>query len=70
MNPINSPNLQRLKWLGPPAQLALIAAIMLGRIENPSFDFSIGALTGFSIVGNLAFLLYFGSEHRLNSRRR
>ena len=51
------PNL--IKILFPVAQLAFVTAIVLGRLENQSFDFLIGALTGFSIVGNLAFLLNY-----------
>lgn len=69
MNPIISPKFQRLKWLGPLSQLACIAAIGLERLGNPALDFSVGALIGFSIVGNLAFLIYFGTECRLKSGR-
>jgi hypothetical protein len=48
------PCLRRLILLGPFAQLALVLAILLQRWARPSLDFWAGALTGFSIVGNLA----------------
>lgn len=60
-----------LKWknrtwlldkLGPVAQLALVLAVILGRLENPSLDFLCGALIGFSIVGNLVYLYRFGKR--------
>jgi len=49
---------QLIRWLGPLAQLALVGAIALGRLENPELDFVIGALTGFSLVGNLCKCRY------------
>ncbi len=46
--------------LGLIAQLALIAAIVLGRLDTLNLDFIIGMLYGFSLVGNLAFLIVVG----------
>lgn len=43
--------------LGAAAQLALALGIFLGRLEIPNLDFLIGMLYGFSMVGNLAFLI-------------
>ena len=45
------------RLLGAFAQLALVAAILLGRFGPTGFDFLIGLLYGFSMVGNLAFLI-------------
>ena len=44
--------------LGGIAQIAFVIAIILSRFENPSLDFFEGMLLGFSIVGNLAYLVY------------
>ena len=43
--------------LGAAAQLALVFGIFLGRMEIPNLDFIIGMLYGFSLVGNLAYLV-------------
>jgi hypothetical protein len=48
--------------LGATAQLALVLAIALGRMEIPNIDFLIGLLYGFAIVGNLAFLTQVGRK--------
>jgi hypothetical protein len=39
------------------AQIALVIGIFLGRLEIPNLDFLIGLLFGFSLVGNLAYML-------------
>ena len=46
--------------LGAAAQVALVLAIFLGRLEIPNIDFLVGMLYGFSMVGNLAFLTQVG----------
>lgn len=43
--------------LGAIAQLALVLGILLGRLDLPNLDFLIGMLYGFSMIGNLAFLV-------------
>ncbi len=43
-------------WLGAISQIAFALAILLGRVSNPVLDFWAGALLGFSLVGNLAYL--------------
>ena len=48
-----------IKLLFPLAQLAFVAGILLGRLEISGFDFLIGALMGFSMVGNLAYLVNY-----------
>lgn len=55
-------------YLGGAAQIALVAAILLGRLDQPGLDFIAGALLGFSLVGNLTFLVgysrnSFGGRH-------
>ena len=50
--------------LGAAAQLALVLGIIMGRMEFPNLDFLIGMLYGFSMVGNLAFLIVIGRAHR------
>lgn len=47
---------QFLMALGPIAGLAFVLSIFLGRLGNPELDFITGFLTGFSIVGNLAYI--------------
>jgi uncharacterized membrane protein AbrB (regulator of aidB expression) len=42
--------------LGATAQIALVCGILLDRLNIPNFDFLIGMLFGFSMVGNLAYL--------------
>ena len=42
--------------LGPVAGLAFILAIFLGRLQDSNLDLITGFLTGFSIVGNLAYI--------------
>jgi multisubunit Na+/H+ antiporter MnhB subunit len=44
--------------LGAIAQIAFVIAIILSRFENPDLAFFEGMLLGFSIVGNLAYLVY------------
>ena len=53
--------------LGGAAQLALVLAILLGRLEIPNLDFIIGMLYGFSMVGNLAFITTV-SKHNFGGR--
>lgn len=53
--------------LGGTAQLALVLAIILGRIEVTNLDFIIGMLYGFSMVGNLAFIISI-SRHNFGGR--
>ena len=43
--------------LGSLAQFALVIAILLDRSHITNIDFLIGMLYGFSMVGNLAFLI-------------
>jgi hypothetical protein len=49
--------------LGGSAQVALVLAIVLGRLEVPNLDFIIGMLYGFSMVGNLAFIVSVSRHH-------
>jgi hypothetical protein len=42
--------------VGGVAQIALVASIILGRMDIDGLDFLEGMLMGFSIVGNLAYL--------------
>ena len=51
-------------YLGAAAQLALVLGILLGRIEKPGLDFVTGMLIGFSIVGNLAFLVTISRQNK------
>jgi len=64
---------QLLFALGPLAWLAFMMSVFLGRLEYPHLDFLIGFLTGFSIVGNLAYLYvttrYFKAIGGKNDRR-
>ena len=55
-----------LTILGAAAQLALVLGVFLGRMDIPNLDFLIGMLYGFSMVGNLAFLIMISKEHRRN----
>lgn len=48
-----------IRILFPIAQLAFVAAILLGRLDNPDLSFLEGALMGFAMVGNLAFLIHY-----------
>ncbi len=57
-----------LKCLGPAAQLALASVLVLERFQNPAFDFLIGFLTGFSLVGSLVYL-YFTARETFPQRR-
>ena len=50
------------------AQLCFVAAILLGRMEDPRLDFITGLLMGLSMVGNLAFI-YTVSRKASNQRR-
>lgn len=43
--------------LGACAQFALVIGIFLSRLELAHLDFFIGMLYGFSMVGNLAYLI-------------
>ncbi len=43
--------------LGAFAQFALVLGILIGRLDLPNLDFLIGMLYGFSVAGNLAFLV-------------
>ena len=47
---------QLLLALGPLAWLAFVLSIFLGNAGNTHLDFLTGFLTGFSIVGNLAYI--------------
>jgi hypothetical protein len=60
--------IQILTALGPLAWLALIASTVLGRLDNPSLDFVIGFLVGFTIVGNLVYI-YVVTRHLRENRR-
>jgi hypothetical protein len=46
--------------IGKLALIALITAITLGRLEFLKLDFVIGMLYGFSVVGNIAYLVVIG----------
>ena len=48
--------------LGGAAQIALVVGLVLGQLEVPGTDFLQGMLIGFSIVGNLAFLITVSRE--------
>jgi hypothetical protein len=45
-------------YLGAAAQIAFVASILLSRLDYPALDFLEGMLLGFSMVGNLAFLVF------------
>jgi hypothetical protein len=45
-------------FLHPAAQLALTSAMILDHFQNPAFDFLIGFLLGFSLVGSLVYLCF------------
>ena len=55
-----------LTILGAAAQLALVLGVFLGRMDIPNLDFLIGMLYGFSMTGNLAFLIMISKAHRRN----
>ena len=48
------------------SQLAIVISIFLSRMESeiPAVNFITGILMGFSIVGNIAFLIRYGQRHR------
>ena len=50
--------------LGGAAQLALAGGILLERLSRtyPALDFIAGMLIGFSLVGSLAYLIYFSKK--------
>jgi hypothetical protein len=50
------------------AQLCFVAAIFLGRMEDPRLDFITGLLMGFSMVGNLVFV--YNVSRKVNKQRR
>ena len=52
------------RWMGAAAQLALLAAIALSRLEVPHSDFIQGLLMGYSVVGNLVTICLFGQKIR------
>ncbi len=58
--------------LGGLAQFALVLGIFLGRLENPhpSLNFISGMLIGFSLVGNLAYLVVISRNWRKNDRQK
>jgi len=49
------------RWMGICAQIALVLGILLNRLDSPypAVNFIAGMLLGFSMVGNLAFLVTF-----------
>ena len=51
--------------LGGVAQIALVVSLILGQLEIPGTDFLQGMLIGFSMVGNLAFLVTVSRERNL-----
>ncbi len=70
---INSEN--RAKYfavLGGISQLALVLGIFLGRLDNPhpSLDFISGMLMGFSLVGNLAYLVVLSRKWSKHDRQK
>lgn len=50
--------------IGGIAQIALVASIILGRLDLPGLDFLEGMLLGFSMVGNLVYLYHMGQKRR------
>jgi len=40
------------------AQIAFVLGMVLSRLDWPGLDFLEGLLVGFSLVGNLAYLVY------------
>lgn len=40
------------------AQIAFVLGMVLSRLDWPGMDFLEGLLVGFSLVGNLAYLIY------------
>ena len=53
---------KRITLLGGLAQIALVTSIVLSRIDLPGLDFVEGLLAGFSLVGNLAFLIFYSRK--------
>ena len=51
-------------WLGCAAQIALVLGISLEWLNNPTLSFLSGILIGFSLVGNLAFLVTISRTHQ------
>jgi hypothetical protein len=47
-----------ITYLGGFAQIALVTSLFLSRMNLPGLDFVEGLLLGFSLVGNLTFLIY------------
>jgi hypothetical protein len=63
----NWKNENRLRYftiIGAAAQISLVASIMLSRLSLGLrwVDFVAGLLLGFSMVGNLAYLIYFSRQ--------
>ncbi len=48
------------------AQIAFVVGMIMSRLDLPGMDFLEGMLVGFSIVGNLAFLVYTRANRRLS----
>lgn len=64
---ITPENLKRYFTIfGACAQIALVLGIVLGRMEILNLDFVIGMLYGFSMVGNIAFLVFISRNHAKN----
>jgi hypothetical protein len=47
------------------AQIALVLGLLLSRLDVEGLDFLEGMLIGFSMVGNLAALVYMGRDRRM-----
>lgn len=48
------------------AQIAFVLGMILSRLDWPGMDFLEGLLVGFSLVGNLAYLLYIRKVRRVS----
>ena len=50
------------QWLFAAAQLSLFASLLLQWAPGDPLPFLAGMLEGFSLVGNLAYLIYFSTK--------
>lgn len=56
----------RPEIIGATAQFSLLVLIVLNRSPIPNTDFIQGILTGYSIVGNLFFLIHFSKSRKVD----
>jgi hypothetical protein len=54
------------RWLFAAAQLSLFVSLLLQRMPGDPLPFLAGILEGFSLVGNLASIIYFSRKMKSN----